>query len=235
MFLAICVLFAGWFAVDGFVRYPAKNLKWAWQYLASIEGIPQPEALKTNPKAMLADLQQVKPGMTLDEVRAILGEPTWQKGQDLCYIGPAAFGWFRVRDEKVSEIKRVEMNGEPTENDIAWQKRIGYLMAVLTVGTLFHLVRVLGRKVVLDDDGLHIAGRQIGFDAMQSLDTALLERKGIVDIHYTSDGVPARVRLDSYAIDRFGEIVAAICARKGFTSPLKSGERASDAGMPGAS
>ena len=234
IFLAMCVLFAAWFGLDGLFRYPAKNLRWARQGLAGIEGIPQPDNLKTNCKVSLADLKKVKPGTALAEVKALLGEPTFANATDCCYIGPAAYGWFTLRDDKINEVKKVEMNSEPSENDIRMNKAIGGLMAVLAVVSLVHLVRVLKRRVILDDSGLRIAGRQLGWDAMQALVTQDYARKGWIDLRYASEGATALVRLDSYAIDRFDEIVTEICRRKGFDPLVKStDETAADRGTGG--
>jgi len=222
IFLAMCILFTGWFAIDGFVRYPAKNVKWAYQNLAQgIEGLPAPDALQTNPKALLAELQKVQTGQKVDEVKALLGAPSFESPQDLCYVGPAAFGWFVVRDGRIDEIKKVQMNSEPDENDIAWQKRVSYLMAALAVLALIHLFRVLSSKIILDDAGLRIAGRQIAWDAMQSIGSDELAAKGWVNLHYLAGHEQTSVRLDSYAIDRFEEILTEICAEKGFPCPLK--------------
>jgi len=234
IFLAMCVLFTAWFGLDGFIRYPAKNLKWARQNLAGIEGIPQPDSLKVNRKASLDGLKKVQPGMPLTKVKDLLGEPTFANATDCCYIGPAAYGWFSLRDDKIDEVKKVEMNSEPSESDIRMNRTIAGLMAVLAVATLVHLVRVLKRRVILDDSGLRIAGRQIGWDAMQALVTQDYARKGWIDLRYASDGATALVRLDSYAIDRFDEIVTEICRRKGFAPLVKStDETATDRGTGG--
>ncbi len=231
IFLAMCVLFAAWFGLDGWFRYPAKNLRWARQHLAGIDGIPQPDSLKVNSKARLEDLNKVQPGMALAEVKALLGEPTFANATDCCYIGPAAYGWFALRGDKIDEVKKVEMNSEPSESDIRMNRAIAGLMAVLAVASLVHLVRVLKRRVILDDGGLRIAGRQIGWDAMQALVTRDYARKGWIDLRYASDGATALVRLDSYAIDRFDEIVTEICRRKGFDPLAKStDETAKDRG-----
>jgi hypothetical protein len=221
IFLGMCILFAGWFAIDGFVRYPAKNIKWAHQNLQGIESLPSPDAIQINPKALLTELQKIQTEQTIDEVKAVLGQPSFESDRDLCYIGPAAFGWFAVRDGRISEIKKVQMNSEPDENDIAWQKRVSYIMAALIVLTVIHLFRVLAAKVVLDDAGLRIAGRQIDWDAMQSMGFDELAAKGWVDLHYRAGNEQDSIRLDSYAIDRFEEIVTEICGKKGFNCPLK--------------
>jgi hypothetical protein len=234
IFLAMCVMFGAWFGLDGFIRYPAKNFAWARQNLARVEGLAQRTDLKTNPKALLESLKKVQPGMALAEVKALLGEPTFANPTDCCYIGPAAYGWFTLRDGKIDEVKKVEMNSEPSENDIRLNRTIAGLMAVIALATLVHLIRVLKQRLILDDNGLRIAGRQIGWEAMQALATQAYARKGWIDLQYASHGATASVRLDSYAIDRFDEIVTEICRRKGF-DPLArpADEAAPDHGAGG--
>ena len=139
IFLAMCLFFAGWYARDGFLKYPAKNFDWARQNLARVEGLAQRTDLKTNPKALLESLNKVRPGMSVAEVKALLGEPTFANQRDCCYIGPAAYGWFTLADGKIGEVKKVEMNSEPTESDIRLNKTIAGLMGVLAVVTLVQL------------------------------------------------------------------------------------------------
>ncbi len=227
MSLGLLLLFGGWFAYDGFVAYPAKNLKWARQFLNSVPGIAARPDLRTNPQARLEILRQVTPGMPLDDVKRLLGEPTFENGTDYCYIGPASFGWYLVREGKVAEIKRVEQNSEPSESDVRNNRFIAGALVVVALGVLVHLVRVLKSRIVLDDTGLRIGGKTVAWGDMQALDAREYARKGWLDLQCAGS---ERVRLDSYEIDRFDEIVGGICARKGFASPLAPAEDDAPAG-----
>ncbi len=219
IYLALFLLFGGWFGYDGYVGYPAKNMLWARQNIG-LSDFPDPAQLKANPAATLDNLKQVQTGMTVDEVKQRLGEPTHQSGADWCYVGVASFGHFVVDAGKVKEIKKVLMNSEPSENDVALQRWTLAIMGLCAIGTLIHLARVLSRRTIVDDQGIRIGKKLIAWDAMQSLDAAEYARKGWLNLVYEVNGQSAQVRLDSYDIDFFDEIVTEICRRKGFTSPL---------------
>lgn len=219
IYLALFLLFGGWFGYDGYVGYPAKNMLWARQNIG-LSDFPDPAQLKANPAATLDNLKQIQTGMTIDEVKQRLGEPTHQSGADWCYVGVASFGHFVVDAGKVREVKKVQMNGEPSESDVANQKRIAYFTGICAILALIHLARVLKNKTILDDQGLRVGGKLIGWDAMKSLDSADYARKGWLHLVYDVNGQSAQARLDSYDIDLFDEIVSEICRRKGFTSPL---------------
>ncbi len=227
MSLGLLLLFGGWFAYDGFVSYPAKNMKWARQFLNSVPGMADRADLRTNPQARLDALRQVKQDMPLDDVKRLLGEPTFENGTDYCYIGPASFGWYAVRDGKVAEIKRVEENSEPSEGDVRNNRYISAVLALVALGVFLHLIRVLRSRIVLDDAGLRIRGQTIGWGDMQGLDAREYARKGWIDLQCAGS---QSVRLDGYEIDRFDEIVGEICNRKGFASPLAPPEDEARAG-----
>jgi len=224
IFLAMCIFFAGWFAKDGFQKYPAKNLKWARQSLQRVENLPEPKDLKINPKVRKEALDQIKPGMRLAEVTTLLGEPTFQEGQDYCYIGRASYGWFKIVADNVIRVEEVKENTEPSESDIRNQKYFALIMAIAFLLTLGHLMRIMRARFVLDETGLAIGGKTITWEDMTHLATEDFERKGWLDLKYKAGGAELAVRLDSYCIDRFADIVNAICEKKGFTSPIRSPE-----------
>jgi len=223
IFLVMCAAFSGWFARDGFQKYPADNLSWARQSLQRMGNVPEPKDLKANPKALKVNLDRVQPGMSLAEVETLLGEPTFQDGEDYCFIGSASYGWFKIAGDKISSVEEVKENTEPSESDIRNQKYLAFIMAAVFIATLIHLIRIMKARVVLDDAGLAIGGKRIAWEHMDSLATKDYKRKGWLDLVYRVGNAKASVRLDSYCIARFGEIVNAICEKKGFASPIEMG------------
>ena len=78
---------------------------------------------------------------------------------------------------------------------------------------------------MLDDTGLTIPRTgQIHFEQMKSLDTERYKKKGWVTLHYDAGGEEAEVRIDSYHVARFNEIISELCQRTGFASPLEPKE-----------
>jgi len=294
VFFLMCLAFAGWFAYDGLVRYPAKNLDWALQALPE-----KPPAPQINPRATVADLKQLKAGMGYQHIESMLGEPALRQDRGLVYIGPGAAATIRVRDgavtavssevagkhktdapnylvrpEKIERIKpgmteaqvadelgkptKIELEKlwyigpgayaaiamddgkiyqetdpaarnpdireahEPSESDIFWQKAIAAGLAIGSILIGRRLYRILTLRVVLDDEGLHHNRLLVRWDQMESLATEQYLDKGWVDLVYRPNGQPRRLRLDGYRVNRFKEIVAEICNRKGFSLPEPS-------------
>lgn len=222
IFVVMCLFFAGWFAHDGYKTYPAKNIKWARQSLQRVGTLPEPKDMTTNPKALEENLKQIKPGMSLADVKAILGEPTYQEGQDYCYIGPASYGWFKIASDNVVSVEEVKQNTEPSESDIQNQKYFALVAAIIGMVALGHLIRAMGTRYILNDVGLTIGSKRITWENMASLETGEYEKKGWLDLKYKAGHDELTVRLDSYLIDKFNEIVTVICEKKGFESPIKS-------------
>jgi len=224
IFVVMCLVFAGWFAHDGFNKYPAKNIKWARQSLQRVGTLPDPKDLTANPKAIIKNLEQIKSGMSLAEVKTLLGEPTFQEGKDYCYIGLASYGWFKIAADNVITVEDVKENTEPSESDIRNQKYFALVAALTALVSLGYLIRIMRVRYVLDDAGLAIRGKKIAYEDMIGLATGDYERKGWLDLKCRVGSAESFVRLDSYLIDRFDEIVNAICEKKGFQSPIKSPE-----------
>jgi len=229
IFLAMCVVFAAYFGYDGLWGYPAKNLEWARQNI----NLPaeQKADLRTNPKVLMAALREVKPGMTEQEVEALLGEPAVViEGQglfaatDRWYVGPAAYAHIRFMGGVVDGAIEAHDNKEKSEADIGLQKILGVILGIVSIGVGIHYLRINLMRTVLDETGLTVKGRQIAWGQIKELDTSDYDRKGWLDVVYDGSGGSQRVRLDSYHIARFDEIIAAICERKDFVSPLKPKE-----------
>lgn len=232
IFLLMCVVFALYFGYDGMWGYPRKNLEWARQ---NLQGVPQEEREKvqTNPKVMLAELKRIQDqtqqpgGITLEQVKSTLGEPAAvsedkdRGGQNYWYVGPASCARLHVLGGKVREVFPFE-NVVKSENDIKMQKVFGMGLGVIAILVGLYYLRIMTMRTVLDDTGLNVKGRrQITWDQMTGLGTSDYARKGWLDMEYSVDGESRTVRLDSYHIEKFDEVVIAICERKGFANPIK--------------
>lgn len=291
LFLAMCAAFAGWFAYDGYIGYPAKNLEWARGNIPDA-----PKSLRTNPLAIMERLRRVQEGMSLPELRQLLGEAACVQGkrhthmgaevaavveyddqdqvvrvlttrhdkppenanplvtpdrvsrvtpgmspsqvrvelgspvrtqeQTLWYVGPAAIGGFEFKRDAVSRIVEVRENSQKTERDIFYQKVIAALLAVVVVFTAWKCWQVIRTRVLLDDEGLEYNGLRVNWDAMRGLVCDEYLDKGWVDLRHETGGKSDTLRLDCYHIDRFRDIVTAICERKGFDPPFRKSQAA---------
>lgn len=231
VFLAMCVVFAAYFGYDGLWGYPAKNLEWARENIPNIS-VEQKETIQTNPKVLMTALtelqRQTKAGdePTESKVESILGLPGLKvdradvDGMDAWYVGPAACARLYFAGGKLQEVTPLQ-NINKSEADIQLQIILGAILSVVSLSVAIHYLRISTMKTVLDDEGLSVKGHRIAWDEIAELDASGYAGKGWLDVVYHRNGDGGSVRLDSYHIDSFNEIVNTICERKGFATPIK--------------
>jgi len=233
LFIGLLVAAAGWFGYDGWIKYPATNRAWASQAI----GIPA-DSIQTNPQVIFATVNEINQELSgrpasFDEVLAVhekhLGKPSYQKGQQYWWVGPAMYikldpSYVSPTDPTTGKTSHWREISEPPsgsrEGQIRGQKwfAAGTLILAALVG--LKLILVMRTRVVLDDAGLRYNRQSISWEAMTGLRGQDYERKLWVYLEYSAADVTRSLRLDSLHIDKFKEILTAICERKGFTNPL---------------
>jgi len=228
---AMLAVFCGWFLIDGYVTWPAQNLTDAVEALD-----PIPTTRPTIDPAVKADIarrlanelenRRITPDrLTGADIIEQLGQPGWQKTEadqtHYVYFGPAGVVNVTLNGDMVDSISFKQ--GVRDEIELAIQLIFGYGMMPLVVIMLIQLVRVATTKTVLSRQGLRVRGKPlIPCDCMTRLDTALFQKKGIVDIVYNAGDKQKTVRLDHYVLRDFRKIVVEICNRCGFDSPFET-------------
>lgn len=205
---------AGWFAYDGFVGYPRHNRD---QYLMQFPPGTPADAVKVDPRVtrkLAAELTTA----TRTDIEKRLGEPHVHDEKTARWFGPAGV----LVAPNTGTGAQIREDGQiKNETDLLTQRLIA---ALLGAGGLIALLRMLmfrSRRYTLDDRGLSgLSPQPIGWDQMTRLNGDQVDEKGWVDLHYTESGQPRSVRLDSYEIAAFGEIIDGICEKKGFENPL---------------
>jgi hypothetical protein len=227
LFVLMLLGFAGWFAYDGYVSYPAKNLKWATTAMRGKVDEARLDEVRTNPKVTVANLKQldetVKAGdkLSVEELKNVFGEPAVIQDNVYWYVGPAAFAAVGVEGDQVRAVQAA-VQQDPSESSIQVQKVLAYLLLGGAVLAGLQFIRVLRTHAVLDDSGLTFNRRHVSWDAMRELDTKDLPRKGWLDLIYEANGSTRRLRIDSYHVQEFDTIISTICERKGWPCPVRA-------------
>lgn len=234
MFLILAV-FGAWFAYDGWVTYPNRNIEAARQaFPETVEANPQPNAAVTPDSA-----KAMQPGpekeVTLADLRKQWGEPAYlgsaggTSTEQLAYfVGP--YGFVRVNLDGET-VRRVEWrDGPKVASDIAVQKLLGVALGAGALIPLAMLLVQMSHRYVLDDQGLTMPGcGRIAYDQMTGIDVSAFSTKGIVRLSYRdARGQETTALLDEEKIARFEEIVAALCQKKGW--PIEVEPEEEDAG-----
>lgn len=207
-----------YFFYDGYIGYPQKNLEWAIENLPE-EPETRPEIKPNITSATHTTVEgKVKEGATPDEIIAIIGAPSFQTDEQHWHIGPGGYIELKVAGTRIIESKYVK--ADHSEAQLLLQKVLGLICVPIGLLLLFKAVKLAGLKVVLDDNGLNYAGRPaISWDAMTGLNISKYAGKAWVSVEH-SGGSP--LKLDGYRIEKFDELVKAICEKKGFESPFGS-------------
>lgn len=230
--IVVCIAIAAYFLYDGVVGYRAKNVEEARRQL----GIPLEQEFAPPdpeiPNESIVEELRKRPPSGPDELRQALGEryssqPEPDGAQIDKYVSYYGVATVTLRNDKVRDLAWTSWG--KTKAQIEGQYTWAIFPALFGLVALYKLIKTMRLRAVLDDEGFSVGGLKIGFDAMTSLTG--YSPKGWVDLNYTSGGATRKCRLDNQRIERFDEIVTAICEQKGFDNPLKSGdEQADDAG-----
>lgn len=246
IFIGMCVLFAGWFGYDGWVKWPASNRAWAIDNAPASFGEVRAKSantVRTNPKVTLATWNKLssaleaQKSMTREDLVGMLGEPALVARNDaagteeLMFIGPALFVHAVVRNNVVLPADvNGKANEEHSEGSIRWQRGLTYILLAVVVLGLLQFVRITRTKVVLDEQGLTYNGKRIAWDDMTGLSIGDFDRKGWVELEYRAGDETDVLRIDNYKVNAFRPIVSALCERKGFVSPYDAAARDESSG-----
>lgn len=227
LLLLMVAVFSVWFAYDGFVGWPSQNQK---EFLQIIPLDERPKAATgpiyptINEASENAAREKVKEEVTSSQQREALikhfgGPPTYENAEGIHYFGTVHRVMAKLEGGKVAEV--VGRRGQRSNYDLLFQKYLSGGLGVLALYLAWFVLRVRGTRLVLDENGLTLNGvGPITWDAMKSLDISRFQKKGWLDLVYTSGGSDRRLRLDEYHLARFDDVIDEICRRKGFENPL---------------
>lgn len=229
---AVCLILSAYFFYHGGLTHPWFNLPWDTSYpqrnidaaLVQLTGIvPGRPTFGEHPqdedyRALLA----AKPA-TRQEVQERMGTPA--------HSATAADG--TTTDYYVSLyglVRATSAGGRLVENGLSWtpwgksksemtvQIWCGIASGLIGLFFAYKAFRAAQLRVVVDDTGMTYDGRRIEFAAVRALTG--YNPKGWIDVEHEQGGTVARLRLDNQRVERFDDIVAAICAARGFPNPI---------------
>lgn len=226
LFVLLCAGMGGWFAYDGWIGYPEKNRQEHIEALPSAERAEAADA-KTYPSVTAKSLAGARDALkkigVASQRKALTdlygGPPSFADNEAWYYFGPTYRVKVILKDGRPRRV--IGESTEKTLSEIRTQQWLAASLGVIAVVLLFVLMRVWRTHLVLDDQGLSFGrSRPIPWEDMKSLETDRFLKKGWLDLVYQENGTDRRIRLDEYHLARFDEVIAAICAQKGFEDPV---------------
>ncbi len=240
--VVMIVVFCLYFAYDGFIGYPRKNLLELKKAHPELIPVEHPTA---NPAVTVAVASAIAQDDSLKRVKdmvARIGEPDYRSddGTTVAYWGAAAalklttIGGDYITDKQVIKAK------QKSEMDFFIQKGLALVLAIVAVPWFVHYIKVLTFHARLTDEGLKRSDKPfVPFDAMTAVDTSRFADKRWIDITYTLDGKEGTLRVDDYWFKEYKAFITEVCRRKGVENPLDAGKKApgkappADADQPG--
>lgn len=214
--------FCGWFAYDGAIGYPAKNLAEARRTItdpAAFETIAQKDSPNEDDTR---DLVRNRPP-SVRAVREQLGEPTQV---ETTAAGDTVLRWgsrygrviVSARGEAVSDLRWEKWYKDRSE--VRAQLYIAAFVLFVSLFPLWRLISALRLRVRLDDTALNYDGRVIPLNTITAMRDPKL--KGRTDIVYEVDGRERTLRLDNLKVEAYEKIIERICELRDLPNPLKS-------------
>ncbi len=153
-------------------------------------------------------------------------KPTFSDGADQYFVGQYGYGKATVRDNRVSPLSQQgqiswrKWEGGHPKDEIQGQFYWAILPALIAIYFLWRTYQAATLHVTVDDEGVVYRGQRIAFADIVSLRD--YNPKGWIDLYYKSGADEQRLRLDNQTVLLFDDIVAAICAKKGFKNEVQS-------------
>lgn len=223
---AIIVVMLGvtaWFAYDWRSGYAKKNLKTAHKILMDLgllgeSDAPELEAEFTNRD--FRELVAAKP-TSPSQVRSRFGEP-FKVSSDTSgnavehYVSRYGMITVVTTSGRITNISWTTWYKGKDEIDaqLFW----ACVPALAAFFAVFKMFRTMSLRVTLDDSGMTYGGLRISYADMTALTG--YNAKGWVDLNHRAGGNEKKLRLDNQRVDKYKEIIRAICEKAELECPL---------------
>ncbi len=215
-------VFVTWFLYDGFVGWPADNLKKAAEKLD-----PAPDQLPAMVEQLTPDLAgEIQ--ADISENRRIrsqiiekLGQPGWQseKHDEIVYFGQTGSLKLTLRGDLVTSAEFTD--GVHSSSDLTVQKYIGFILVPIALWQLLGFLFALTGRTTLTETELKLQNQKpIPLNTIKNIDATLFNKKGIVELTCNDNNQDKQVKIDDYRIRHFRPIVEGICKQTNLKNPL---------------
>jgi len=226
--VAMVVVFGGYFAYDGFIGYPRKNIERVKKTHPDLVPVDQPAI---NYAVTVAAAQAIETDSTIKRVADVvarLGEPDYRSddGSTVSYFGPAVVIKLTTIGGDLITSRKVVQAKFKNETDFLVQKLFALVLAIIAIPLLIHYVKVLTFTARLSDEGLKLTGKPlVPFDAITDVDTSRFKNKAYIELTYELDGEEGDLRVDDYWFKDYKAFITEICRRKSVVNPLEQKDR----------
>lgn len=207
------IVFAGWglwCVYDGVVAYPAFNKEHEYEVYAELREKAEAEAAV-----------DVQPDSTAYERRTAVNK-VWEEKYSRQFLNhlEGTSWWAEYKSNAQTKEGAPKSEREAlhdlakdyhSPSDIGAQYFMAAVCCPLGLGALAFVGINARRKFRADDEGLHgFANKPIPYDAIESIDWSLWDRKGIARMTVAVDGSQRTLKLDAWKFKGMGDILEAV-------------------------
>src|SRR5262245_12817894 len=226
-YTVLCLAMGAWFLYDWKIGYPAKNhteaMRALTQQMNQLEPRQSPPSeLPGRPRKSDFDALTKTNKRTVEDIKQALGPPLYERSEEGVTTRYYASEWgmvgipFRSGLAEISE-KVTWRPWYKSDDEVETQKYLGAGCILFGLYFVYRTYRAATLRVSLDDSEMNYGGRRIPTAAMKRL--VDYSPKGWVDLYYESGVSEKKLRLDNQKVEKFDEIIVALCTIKRFPDP----------------
>ena len=218
---------SGWFLWDWKSGYAKKNAAHARRDL----GLTEDQALDLSASYTKTDYRKLEASKPtgLNQISAALGEPyrkeTASDGSMLVtYVSQYGKATVAVEGRRVRSMtwQTWKFEKREIEAQFYWASAV----ALFTLWAIFKTIKTASLRVTMDDEGMRYDGMKIAYADMFELTG--FSPKGWVFLNYRAGGQEQKLRLDNQRVEKYEEIILAICDNTDLKSPFPISDAADD-------
>lgn len=219
---------AGWFLLDWSSGYAEKNASEARKRLGLSDDQPL-DLSATFTETEFREIQKSKP-TRVEQVTAELGrpfriEPAAEGTASVLYVSQYGMVALVVTRDRITSM--VWQDWKYTRSQIEAQLYWACAVGLFTLFAISKAYKTCALRVTLDDSGMTYGGQRIAYGDMTEFTG--FNSKGWVFLNHDSGGATQKFRLDNQRVDKYEEIILAICDKTDLQSPLPKAETNDDA------
>lgn len=221
-----------WFAYDWRIGYAKENLKAAHKTITGQGLLDEPEAVALTAEFTERDFRKLRDAKPTSpsQVRSRFGEPfkvrsdTGGNSAEF-YVSRYGMITLAITNGRITDLQWTKWHKGKGEIDaqVYWAG----VPALAALFAVFKIGKTMSLRVTLDDAGMNYGGLQIAYADMTAFTGYNV--KGWVDLNHRTGGDEKKLRLDNQRVDKYEEIIRAICEETQLECPLPDDGEAENA------
>ncbi len=221
--IVVMIGVTAWFAYDWRSGYAKENVKTARKILMDQGLLAETEALALTAEFTHQDFRELQAAepRSPSQVRSRFAEPFTVRSDTSGNAGEyyvSLYGMITVETTNGRITNLSWTKWYKGKDEIQAQLYWACMPALAAFFAVFKTFKTMSLRVTLDDAGMTYGGLQIAYAEMTAFTG--YNAKGWVDLNHRAGGNEKKLRLDNQRVDKYEEIIRAICEKTQLECPL---------------